>query len=87
MNNTKKKAKQRQWEAMRAHAVALKRHQAAGGKVLVKDKHDKTIKQSTIAVIYSDYTVSLDDTVHSDYKVMDLTIIPLENDEDNSTNK
>lgn len=58
-------------------AEALFLHMRAGGKVLVKDKHDFTIKESIIFAIYAEYEVELDDTVHRNYSVNDVTIIPL----------
>jgi hypothetical protein len=45
-----------------------------GGKVLVKDKADNTIKQSTITAIYSDRTVGLPDCIHCEYGIFDVTI-------------
>lgn len=47
----------------------------AGGKVVVKDKHDNTVKESQIIAIYSDCTVTLSDTVHSDYSINDVTAV------------
>lgn len=44
-------------------------------KVVVKDKYDNTIKESRITALYADYTVTLSDTVHSDYSIKDVTII------------
>lgn len=52
-------------------------HMLAGGKVMVKDKHDHTVKESRITALYSDFTITLSDTVHSDYKIKDVTILPL----------
>lgn len=49
----------------------------AGGKVLVKDRYDNTVKESRITAVYSDCTITLSDTVHSDYRVKDVTIVPI----------
>lgn len=59
--------------------VAVSRHMADGGKVLIKDAYDNTVKQSDIVAIYSDYTIVLADTFHSEYSIDDVTIIPLNN--------
>jgi len=48
---------------------------ATGGKVLIKDQADFTIKQSTINAIYADHTVSLPDCIHAEYSIFDVTII------------
>ena len=52
-------------------------HMINDGKVLIKDKADNTIKESSIFGIYANYTVSLSDTIHSKYSIDDITIIPL----------
>jgi|GEM_PF-4289604 len=52
-------------------------HMLAGGKVVVKDKYDHTVKESRISAVYADYTITLPDTVHSDYSIKDVTIVPL----------
>lgn len=44
-------------------------------KVTVMDKHDHKVKESSISAIYCDYTVILSDTVHSDYKIKDVSIV------------
>jgi hypothetical protein len=46
-----------------------------GGKVVVKDKHDNTVKQSIISTIYADRTITLPDCIHSEYGIFDVTII------------
>ncbi len=59
--------------------ILVAQHMLNDGKVLVKDKHDNTIKESSILGFFSDYTVTLSDTIHSDYSINDITIIPLKN--------
>lgn len=59
-------------------ALKLCDHLLAGGKVLVKDKSDNTIKESRIYSVNPDYSVTLEDTVHKDYSSLDVTIIPIE---------
>jgi hypothetical protein len=49
----------------------------AGGKVIVKDKFDYTVKESAIESIKADGTVVLADTMIKDYNFEDLTLIPL----------
>ena len=61
-------------------ALKLCDHLLAGGKVLVKDSFDKTIKQSRIHSVNPDYTVTLVDTIDRHYSSLDVTIIPLEDD-------
>lgn len=46
-----------------------------GGKVVVKDKFDHTIKESSICSIYADNTVTLPDTVNTEYNIFEVTII------------
>lgn len=58
--------------------MVLCAHMVSGGKVLVKDKHDHTIKQSTISVIYADHTVELPDCIETIYGIFDVTIKPLQ---------
>jgi hypothetical protein len=48
---------------------------ATGGKVVVKDKFDNTIKESTITAIYADHTVELPDCIETIYNIFDVTII------------
>ncbi len=57
--------------------MALCRHMLNDGKVLVKDKFDYTVKQSNITALSADYTVTLSDTVHREYSVDNVTIIPI----------
>lgn len=57
-------------------ALQICKHMMAGGKVLVKDKHDHVVKESSIVAVYSDETAILGDTIHCEYKIKDLTIIP-----------
>jgi hypothetical protein len=52
-------------------------HMLAGGKVVVKDKYDGIIKESSITAVYSDHTVTLSNTVNSDYSIFDVTLKPL----------
>ena len=59
-------------------ALKLCDHMLDDGKVVVKDKHDNTVKESRITAVYADYTVTLPDTVHSDYCIGDVTIIPID---------
>ena len=52
-------------------------HMLSGGKVVVKDKHDHTVKESTITAVYANFTVKLADTVLTDYDIAHVTLIPL----------
>lgn len=61
----------------KARMIELCNHMFNGGKVVVKDKYDHTVKESRISALYSDYTVTLPDTVHSEYSIKDITIKPL----------
>lgn len=58
--------------------MELCRHMIKRGKVVVKDKADKTVKESTITAVYCDGTVTLPDCIHCDYDVFDVTIIPVD---------
>jgi hypothetical protein len=60
----------------RLSIIEISLHMAMGGKVKVKDKHDGQYKKSSITAVYSDRTVTLCDTVHSDYKISELKLIP-----------
>lgn len=59
-------------------ALKLCAHMLDGGKVVVKDKHDNTIKESEIFCVECDYNVILRNTIWPEYSVMDVTIIPIE---------
>ena len=54
-------------------------HMLAGGKVVVKDRYDGVVKESRITAVYSDNTVTLCDTVSSDYGIFDITLKPCQN--------
>jgi hypothetical protein len=61
----------------KARMIQLCNHMVNGGKVVVKDKHDFTVKESSINGIFDDYTVTLSDTIHSEYSINEVTIKPL----------
>ena len=65
-------------EQQKTRLVSVAQHMVNGGKVYVTDKHDNVLKESAITAVYSDYTVTLSDTVHIDYSIKQITIIPLE---------
>jgi hypothetical protein len=60
----------------RLSIIEISLHMAMGGKVKVKDKYDGQYKQSRITAVYSDRTVTLCDTVHSDYKISEIKLLP-----------
>ncbi len=57
------------------HMTLLFQAMINGGKVVVKDKADNTVKESRISAIYVDRTVTLPDCIHSDNSIFDVTII------------
>jgi hypothetical protein len=68
MNRTKKEIEERMLEVFH--------HMLIGGKVIVKDSYDNTVKESSITAVYSDRMVTLCDTISSDYGIFDITLKP-----------
>ena len=50
-------------------------HFVNDGKVVVKDI-DRTIKESAITGVYSDYTITLDECIESEWSIFKVTLVP-----------
>lgn len=61
--------------------MVLCAHMVNGGKVVVKDKADNTIKESAIIAIYADHTVVLPDCINATYGIYDVTIKQLSHEQ------